>query len=440
MFPNPQAVLPLPPRPDLAQYRKQAKDLVSACKSGPDAVRAWVASWIATIARLQTPVFAAQLRTDSYPSDELALFALDKLLARNHKRRTCSLADAQFVIARAHGFDSWSKFAGHVSAATEEESDVTLFEEGANAVVDGDLTKLQRLLREHPRLAHMRSSREHAATLLHYVSANGVENFRQRTPANAVDIARRYWMQARTSTRKRICTVADRQRWSLVATSIHPELAGVQNMLMQLLLDRGADIEHGSQVKDRNAILMSALANGRGGAAAFIAERVKLDALSAAAVGRLDVLQRQIGDGRAQGAPPSAADIETGFLYACLYGHMNVVSQLLDNGANVNARDPQGQTALHLAAMGGHADIVRTLLDRGASLEAVNVWGGTVLGQTTWCVVNQPRTHYAGVIEILLDAGADPLQAISPTGDPEIDGMLERASATPRPTGDHRRV
>jgi len=32
--------------------------------------------------------------------------------------------------------------------------------------------------------------RRHHATLLHYVGANGIESFRQKTPANAVDIAR----------------------------------------------------------------------------------------------------------------------------------------------------------------------------------------------------------------------------------------------------------
>jgi hypothetical protein len=30
MYPNPQDVLPLPPRPDLSHYRKRAKDLVKA--------------------------------------------------------------------------------------------------------------------------------------------------------------------------------------------------------------------------------------------------------------------------------------------------------------------------------------------------------------------------------------------------------------------------
>ena len=42
MYPNPQEALPLPPRPNVEQYRKLAKELVKACRSGdPDAIRAW---------------------------------------------------------------------------------------------------------------------------------------------------------------------------------------------------------------------------------------------------------------------------------------------------------------------------------------------------------------------------------------------------------------
>ena len=61
----------------------------------------------------------------------------------------------------------------------------------ADAVVGGDLALLARLLAEHPGLTRDRSPYGHGSTLLHYVSANGVEIRRQRTPANIVRIARR---------------------------------------------------------------------------------------------------------------------------------------------------------------------------------------------------------------------------------------------------------
>src|SRR5580704_6610967 len=37
---------PLPPRPNLEQYKKQAKDLLGVCKSGDRvAIRTWVEEW-----------------------------------------------------------------------------------------------------------------------------------------------------------------------------------------------------------------------------------------------------------------------------------------------------------------------------------------------------------------------------------------------------------
>ena len=52
MFPNPQAALPLPARPNVEQYKKLAKELVKACKSEPQAIHAWVSEWIRNLARL----------------------------------------------------------------------------------------------------------------------------------------------------------------------------------------------------------------------------------------------------------------------------------------------------------------------------------------------------------------------------------------------------
>ena len=67
------------------------------------------------------------------------------------------------------------------------------FEAAVDAVVDGDAAALRSLLTQHADLMRARSTRRtcfdppvHAATLLHYVAANGVENHRQRTPGNAL--------------------------------------------------------------------------------------------------------------------------------------------------------------------------------------------------------------------------------------------------------------
>src|SRR5207248_2327748 len=73
----------------------------------------------------------------------------------------------------------------HTSIAVTEEP----FELAADAVIEGRLTDLHRLLRDRPALATARSHRQHHANLLHYVAANGVEQYRQKSPSNAVEIA-----------------------------------------------------------------------------------------------------------------------------------------------------------------------------------------------------------------------------------------------------------
>jgi hypothetical protein len=56
-------VLPLPPRPNLEQSKKLAKDFQHACKSAdPGAVRDWAARWAETIARLQGREITHNLR------------------------------------------------------------------------------------------------------------------------------------------------------------------------------------------------------------------------------------------------------------------------------------------------------------------------------------------------------------------------------------------
>jgi hypothetical protein len=82
-------------------------------------------------------------------------------------------------------------------------STVAAFEAAALALVSGDTGTLRRLLRAHPRLVHARPTREHTATLLHYVSANGLEGYRQLSPTNSGEIAERLIGAGATRMRRR---------------------------------------------------------------------------------------------------------------------------------------------------------------------------------------------------------------------------------------------
>src|ERR1700733_13991027 len=185
MFPNPQDALPLPPRPSLERYKKLAKELVKTCNSAkPDAIRDWSEEWVEALAKLSSLKITRQLTVSIERwIDGVEEFAKRKLLGGEADGR-CTLADAQFVIARSHGFESWPKFAKQLEALARKSSSVSRFEAAADAIVSGDATTLKRLLREEPELISKRSTREHNATLLHYVAANGAEGNRQKTQNN----------------------------------------------------------------------------------------------------------------------------------------------------------------------------------------------------------------------------------------------------------------
>jgi hypothetical protein len=425
MYPNPSDVIPLPPRPSLEQYKKRAKDLVKACKSAErGAVTSWAAEWIESLATLPGASITRRSQWFDHQVNQVEKFARKTMSSPDRGTRRCTLADAQFVIARAHGFKSWPKFAGHVEALAHANSPFSQFESAVEAVITGDVTTLKRLLRSNPALVRVRSPREHQATLLQYVAANGVEGFRQTTPKNAVEVAK-LLLDAGAE--------VDAPNWpdgpagpgttlGEVATSLHPARAGVQIPLMQTLLDHGANI---NGIPEGWNPLLAALHNGRPEAAEFLAAHgARLDLEGAAGVGRLDVVKSFLNDdGSLKNA--TKAQLESGFGWACEYGRNEVVEYLLDRGMDLRAGENTDQTGLHWAVIGRQLETVKLLLKRKAPLEAKNVYGGTVLGQATWCVVNGERSlDYVPIIGALLDAGARVEEAGYPTGNERIDDLL----------------
>src|SRR5271154_4527690 len=100
---------PFPARPSLTQLRKQAKDLLRASRAGDAAASARIHLWKPEVA-------------------------------------TPTLADAQFVLAREYGFDSWPKLVHHVEVSRSAE--IAHFESIASdfvAAYAGDHAALVRL-------------------------------------------------------------------------------------------------------------------------------------------------------------------------------------------------------------------------------------------------------------------------------------------------------
>ena len=64
---------------------------------------------------------------------------------------------------------------------------------------------------------------------------------------------------------------------------------------------------------------------------------------------------------------------------ACQNGHLEIVQYLVQNGAEVNARNNQKDTPLALACPGRHTDIVKFLMQNGANIDTVNQEGDSPL-------------------------------------------------------------
>lgn len=127
----------LPPRPSLEQYKKQAKDLVKQHKSG-DAE---------TLQRLKQ----VHPRFHGLQDADIA-------------RTKFTLTDAQFVIAREHGFESWPKFAKQIEILNLQRdaslaNPVNAFIDAGCVPLDGSshgagtLDSAQAILADHPDVA-----------------------------------------------------------------------------------------------------------------------------------------------------------------------------------------------------------------------------------------------------------------------------------------------
>ncbi|CAG2159659.1 unnamed protein product [Oppiella nova] len=82
-------------------------------------------------------------------------------------------------------------------------------------------------------------------------------------------------------------------------------------------------------------------------------------------------------------------------------GITHVVKTLIDCGADINAVDNEGRTALHMCAWNGHLEVVRLMIEAGADLNHVS----TTQGATPLLIAAQ-QAHIE-TCSLLLNAGSD---------------------------------
>jgi ankyrin repeat protein len=347
----------LPARPSLEQYKKQAKELLKlfrAAQSRNSSYSEDVRSEIIQRVKRQHPRFA------NLADDETV-------------RTKFALADAQFVIALEHGFESWPKFAKHVEAlasanfAASVSDSVAAFIAAACVPRDrshssGTLERAEAILAAHPAVAN---ANIHTASILG--DPSGVRKFLTLDARNAAAKGGPYGWDALTHLCFSKYLRLDRARSDgFVATA-------------RALLDAGANANTGwMETEHEPRPEWESVVYG----AAGIAQHPGLTRL---------LLER--------GADPN--DGETPYHVVETYD--NTVMKILVESGKLNETS---MTTLLLRKTDWHDyNGIKWLLEHGADPNRWTRWGRTAFYHAV------QRDNGISIIEVLLEHGADPALA-----------------------------
>ena len=70
---------------------------------------------------------------------------------------------------------------------------------------------------------------------------------------------------------------------------------------------------------------------------------------------------------------------ETALMFASNFGYTEVAQLLIEEGADVNAGDDEGMTALMKASIRGKTKVAKLLIEEGADINVQDKWGYTAL-------------------------------------------------------------
>ncbi len=344
----------LPARPDLTQLRLQAKELRRAHRNG-------------------SPSAAARILTH-HPR-------LRGRTVRDAQEAAFSLADAQLVVAREYGFESWTVLKRHVAISRRLVHMRTHpgFADAIEAFDRGDLDRLRVLLSQDPTLVRARGFLEppfgyfSGATLLHHVAGNPL---RGASPPNVVEIAA-FLIEAGAEANARTLSPRNGETtMDLVLTSQHASEAGVSGALIDLLLAHGARLD--LRAPD---VLHRSLSNHATRAAERLIDLgAEVDVCAAAALGRMDRVRDAFDAGgklktavrRGTETLSERDAIGLAMLFAYVNGRREAVDFLLEKDGNWNMTGVNNGTALHRAAGSGDRSMVERLVAKGADLDDRN--------------------------------------------------------------------
>ena len=339
----------------LSGYEQQADALLAGWKAGdPNAIRVF---------RNRHPRFL----DDTIPwlqrhmtDDEVRAVPIDR-------------DDARLAVARWYEFADWRSLAEYAEAV-QHAAPVARFERAVEAVIDGDLATLRALLQDDPELVRARSTRVnhfdppmHRATLLHYLAANGVEGYRQRSPRNAVEVARVLLDAGADPNALSWAYGGQCTTMALLVSSTPPAKAGVQGPLVETLVQGGASLEPAGEGNWTSPVATALVFGFKDTADALVHLGAKVDKVAVAAgLGRLADVTRLLPSA-------SADDRHRALALAAQLGHPEIVTLLIDAGEDPNRFNPPGTHAhtppIHQAVAADHLDVVKVLVNRGARLD-----------------------------------------------------------------------
>ena len=108
-----------------------------------------------------------------------------------------------------------------------------------------------------------------------------------------------------------------------------------------------------------------------------------------------------VAHGKSESHTPDISNGATPTLrMAAKEGNLETVKMLLGNGAEINATNSKGRTALHNASMKGHKALVAYLLDHGADVNHADRYGMT-------SILLAVHFGFTEIAQLLIDRGAD---------------------------------
>ena len=350
----------LPPRPDLAQLKLQAKELLRDHRAGKLSAAARIAA--------NHPRFKGR-------SQKTIL------------ERPLLLADAQLVLAREYGFEKWAQLKDRIERGRRIEAlkPHPNFDETLSALKNGEIARLNELLAKYPDLIRARTNLQppygyfSGAMLLHHVAGN--PGWDRPLPKNIVQVAR-LLLEHGADANAFTLGVNRSSLMGLVITSKQASDSNVSGPLIDLLLEYGAKLDLKSSTRvipdwQKRNILDLPLANHAPRAAEKLIELgAKVDVCAAAALGRMDLLRDCFdSDGNLRSRPRRGGKLMSqrdaiglAMLFAYVREQKEAVDFLLQKEGNWNMTGVNNGTALHRAAWAGDLPMVQRLVAKGADI------------------------------------------------------------------------